>query len=415
MTGVAIAIIGQQEFHMATEAREAGTKSCPHCGEQIKATARFCVNCRAALDAESAQPLISIPTAPVQVDISQADELPAAGSLQIRTVDSPTLTARPAVSPSSLYDIADRIASRGLSPISSNAAKTLGWFLAVNAALLVTIVIVALLVRSSEILVIWPILLVVACAAPFYGLAISKSVAERAFGAYRADNSNPQERDLCRIVEVLARRAGLPVTPEVWIYPADEINAFATGPNKNNAMVLFTTGTLTKIDSQGIAAIAGHELTHIANGDMQTMTIVQSVVNVMSQLILLPLWFAVIMFSALSGCMTGALGWFADFGRWFYEHIKNLVRKALLFLGELLVMFFSRSREYVADAGAAQLVDRDSMISALRQLSRAVPALSPKQQPFAALMINAAPNWSILFSSHPTIEDRIAKLMSHPA
>ena len=150
-----------------------------------------------------------------------------------------------------------------------------------------------------------------------------------------------EEGQLFRLVESLARRADLPKTPEVWIYDSDDMNAFATGPSRENSMVAFSTGLLQHMDERGVAAVAAHEIAHIASGDMLTLTFVQRVVNAISMVITSRSgWSRII---ALFSEKVGVLMY------WLISLVTWLFTAVVLFLGNMVVLAFSRKREYAAD------------------------------------------------------------------
>ncbi len=210
------------------------------------------------------------------------------------------------------------------------------------------------------------------------------------------------EGQLFRLVASLARRADLPKTPEVWIYDSDDMNAFATGPSRSRAMVAFSTGLLKNMDERGIAAIAAHEIAHVASGDMLTLTVVQSVVNAIALIITIPLWIvkALAFFSEEVGVLM----------YWLISIVSWLITAVVLCLGNLVVLAFSRKREYEADALAARLLDPGAMIHALQTLGTEVPLFPEAQKSYAAFKINNASSWASIFSTHPSIEQRVKRL-----
>jgi len=235
----------------------------------------------------------------------------------------------------------------------------------------------------------------------FISLAISKWMAKRATGAVVIETpSNEAERWLVDTVRRQARQAGIGM-PEVAVYESDDINAFATGMSRNKALVAVSTGLLTKMDRGEVEAVLGHEVTHVANGDMITLTLIQGVVNTF-----------VIVLSRVIGHVVDKVVFKTERGygpAFFVTYIAAQI--VLSILAGMIVMWFSRQREYRADAGGARLSTRDRMISALEALKRAhEPSQLPQQM--AAFGINGglASGLKKLFMSHPPLDARIAAL-----
>ena len=209
------------------------------------------------------------------------------------------------------------------------------------------------------------------------------------------------EKWLVDEVKYLAERKGVAM-PEVGIYPADEMNAFATGWNRDAALVAVSSGILQRMDRDSLSAVLGHEMSHVQNGDMVTMSLMQGVVNTFVY--------------ALSYINAGAAAGFLGGGRdrrggsmMIYYLVQNLLQVLFGFLGTLAVLWFSRHREYAADAGSAQVLGKSRMINALEALGRQ-PKLQSKTATMSALCIVAGSTPSELFMTHPTIENRIAAL-----
>ncbi len=217
------------------------------------------------------------------------------------------------------------------------------------------------------------------------------------------NSSNNQEKELIRKVHNLSIKAGLPAHPAVGIYESPEVNAFATGPSKKKSLVAVSTGLLNKMNEQEVEGVLAHEVSHIANGDMVTMCLIQGVVNVLVFLIA----------HLLAKMAVNAL--FRGRENWFVEYIIRQIFAMILFIpGSMLVCFFSRWREYRADSGGANLAGRDKMVSALQALSQITqPPQSQEKQQYNYLMINNKSTTSLmtrLFSTHPPLPDRIKKL-----
>jgi len=232
----------------------------------------------------------------------------------------------------------------------------------------------------------------------FISLAMSKWLAKRSTGARVIDNpTTPTEHWLINMVSSQARKAGISM-PEVAIYDSPEINAFATGMNKNNALVAVSSGLLNRMTEDEAEAVLAHEVSHIANGDMVTLTLIQGVVNT----------FVIFLARVIAGAISnatrgnnsgGGLGGFAYYG------IVFVLEMIFGVLASIIVMWFSRQREYRADAGSAKLVGRQKMIAALTRLkSNSESQLDGSMMAFGIAGKSA---FSELFMSHPPLDKRI--------
>lgn len=255
------------------------------------------------------------------------------------------------------------------------------------------------------------ICLVYGFAGAFISLALSRVMAKLFMGVrvIPPDTSDPSLRNLVETVHGLARSAGLPAMPEVGIYESPEVNAFATGPTKSRALVAVSSGLLERMGSREVSGVLGHEITHVANGDMVTMTLVQGIVNAFA------LFLAQILAYAVTQAMRsrderGGGGYFMQY------LLTQVFQVVFMLLGTLVVAAFSRWREFRADAGGARLAGRESMIDALRALQRLHgPKLSATEanrgRSFQALKISGPRNGLLaLFATHPPLEERIARL-----
>jgi len=232
-------------------------------------------------------------------------------------------------------------------------------------------------------------------------LFMSKWTAKRAMGVQVISHpQNQTEQWLVNIVGRLANQAGIGM-PEVGIFDAPEPNAFATGANRNNALVAVSTGLLQRMSADEVEAVLGHEITHVANGDMVTMTLMQGVVNTF-----------VYFFASIIGYVVDRMVFKTERGYGPAYYITQMVAQiALSILASMLVMWFSRYREFRADAGGANLAGRQKMISALQALQRSQePAQLPGE--LAAFGINGG-GVSRLFMSHPPLEERIEALKNY--
>jgi heat shock protein HtpX len=239
-------------------------------------------------------------------------------------------------------------------------------------------------------------------------LSLSRLMAKWLLGVTIIDpnTTNSEERLLLEFVHKLSREAGLKHTPEVGIYSSSEVNAFATGPTQKRSLVAVSSGLLNRMDRNEIEAILGHEITHVANGDMVTMTLLQGVVNAFV------MFLARILAFALSGLgrekqQNSSLGSFRLF--------TFLFEILFMILGSMLVAAFSRYREFRADKGGATIAGREKMISALKTLRIMQEIKDPhlKEAPALAAFKISAPakrGWIALFATHPPLEERIARL-----
>lgn len=246
----------------------------------------------------------------------------------------------------------------------------------------------------------------------FISLALSRVMAKWMMGVKVIDphTQNPAERQTLETVYRLARKAGLPVMPEVGIYQSNEVNAFATGPTKSRALVAVSTGLLNRMKEQEIEGVIGHEITHVANGDMVTMTLLQGVVNAFVMFLARVLAYAV---SGLGRNRENGGG-----SRMSYILFVYLFEVVFMILGSLVVAAFSRYREFRADAGGAQLAGKEAMISSLQTLRNLQQVQDPRENPaMAAFKISHLGRKGLLrlFASHPPLEERIERLKAKPA
>ena len=234
----------------------------------------------------------------------------------------------------------------------------------------------------------------------FISLAISKWSAKRGMGVHVIEQpQNDTEKWLVKLVKRQAQRVGVDM-PEVGIFQTPDVNAFATGMTRNSSLVAVSTGLLQSMSPDEIEAVVGHETSHVANGDMVTMALMQGVVNTF-----------VYFFASVIGHVVDRVVFKNEQGHGMgYFIVQIIAQIALSFLASMLVMWFSRYREFKADAGGAKLAGREKMIGALRALQR---AHEPEELPgqFAAFAINGG-GVKKLFMSHPPLEERIAALQN---
>lgn len=234
----------------------------------------------------------------------------------------------------------------------------------------------------------------------FISLAMSKWSAKNAMGVYVIEQpQNRTEQWLLDVVARQAQQAGIGM-PEVGIFETPESNAFATGMSRNSALVAVSSGLLQNMNADEVEAVIGHEMTHVANGDMVTMALMQGVVNTF-----------VYFFATVIGHIVDRAVFKTERGYGPAYYITQMVAQiALGILASMLVMWFSRRREFRADAGGASLAGREKMIAALRALQRGHDAQDLPGQ-LAAFGINGG-GMSRLFMSHPPLEERIAALQN---
>lgn len=240
----------------------------------------------------------------------------------------------------------------------------------------------------------------------FISLALSRVMAKMLMGVKVIDPNtrDAQEIHLLQVVQKLIQKTNLPM-PEVGIYSSPEVNAFATGPTKSRSLVAVSTGLLQRMDNREVEGVIAHEITHIANGDMVTMTLLQGVVNA----------FVMFLARALAFALSG-LGKNRDnrnSGAGSYILLMYLFQTIFMILGSMLVAAYSRFREFRADRGGAQLAGKDAMIASLKKLQALQEVHDPKEQPaMAALKISHTGRKGLLrfFATHPPLEERIERL-----
>ena len=226
------------------------------------------------------------------------------------------------------------------------------------------------------------------------GLFLSKTIVKHQMKVQVITKpKNQAENWLVQTVALLAEKKGVKM-PEVGIYDADEMNAFATGWNKDAALVAVSSGLLEHMEQNEIEAVLGHEMSHVSNDDMVTMCLVQGAVNTLAYLI------SFVIANALRANNRGS-----SFQIYMIQHLCIMV---FGFLGNLAVLAFSRWREYRADAGSAQVLGKDAMIQALEALGRQTVEKKPDE--VRAMCIFGVDSVSELFMTHPPLEKRIAAL-----
>lgn len=291
--------------------------------------------------------------------------------------------------------------------------KRIGLFVLTNVLVMVTIGIVWSLVSrflglaglNSYIPFLMAFCLVWGMGGAFISLLMSKWMAKMFHGVkiIEPNNQNPELRALVNKVHDFARRAQLTKMPEVGIYESVDINAFATGPSKSNSLVAVSTGLLQRMNEKELDGVLAHEVAHIANGDMVTMTLIQGIVNA----------FAMFFSRILANLVASNVE----------ERYREIVRFAVTILGDIaftllgsiVVNYFSRRREFRADAGGAKYSSRENMIAALQKLRSVYDLpIPPEEGQTATLMISNRDKGGIakLFMTHPPLEVRIQALQT---
>jgi heat shock protein HtpX len=235
-------------------------------------------------------------------------------------------------------------------------------------------------------------------------LALSKFMAKRAMGVRVIEQPrNADESWLVETVRRQAQAAGIGM-PEVGVFDTPEMNAFATGPRRNNALVAVSTGLLRGMSRKEAEAVLGHEISHVANGDMVTLTLIQGVVNTF-----------VIFLSRVIGYTVDRVVFKTERGHGPAFLITVIIAQLVLgILASMIVMWFSRYREFRADAGGAKLEGREAMIGALERLRQQHPGPLPDQLAAFGISGTLGQGLKRLFMTHPPLEERIAALRAAP-
>lgn len=288
--------------------------------------------------------------------------------------------------------------------------KRVALFLATNIAILVVLSITLRLLGVERILdetgtgLDYNALLIFAAVFGFGGafvsLALSKWMAKRMTGAQVIEQPrSAAEQWLFDTVRRQARQAGIAM-PEVAVYDSPDINAFATGMNKNKALVAVSTGLLRSMSQEEAEAVLGHEVSHVANGDMVTLALIQGVVNTF-----------VIFIARVIGHLVDRVVFRNEEGHGPAFWITTIVAEIVLaILASMIVMWFSRYREFRADAGGARLAGREKMIAALERLKAGHESRLPDQMAAFGINGRVTRGFAKLFMSHPPIDERIAAL-----
>lgn len=235
-------------------------------------------------------------------------------------------------------------------------------------------------------------------AGSFISLGLSRIIAKQVFGVEVIDPNNPGSYyQVVASVKRLSEKAGIPM-PQVGIYESPEMNAFATGPSKKRSLVAVSTGLLENMNQNEVDGVIAHEIAHIANGDMVTMTLLQGIVNAFVMFLA-----RVVAFFVARLVREDA----AEMVRFIVTIVLDIV---FSILGSIVVNYFSRLREYRADSGASVYGGKQNMISALEALKRRFEAIDDRGRSLATFKIANKEGLLSLFSSHPPLEARINAL-----
>ncbi|MCW5594363.1 MAG: protease HtpX [Rhodocyclaceae bacterium] len=234
----------------------------------------------------------------------------------------------------------------------------------------------------------------------FISLAISKWTAKRAMGVKVIETpSNSTEFWLAETVRKYAAQLGIKM-PEVGIFDSSDVNAFATGMSKNNSLIAVSTGLLRQMTREEAEAVLGHEVAHAANGDMVTLALIQGVVNTF-----------VMFLSRVIGHLVDKVVFKTERGHGPAFFVTMIIAELILgILASIIVMWFSRQREFRADRGGARLAGRGAMIAALERLSAQHPAPLPDKMAAFGIAGGGAGGLKRLFMTHPPLAERIAAL-----
>jgi len=247
----------------------------------------------------------------------------------------------------------------------------------------------------------------------FISLAISRMMAKWMLGVRVIDprTADATQRHLVETVHQLARAAGLSVMPQVGIYNSPEVNAFATGPSRRRSLVAVSSGLLNRMSQDELEGVLGHEISHISNGDMVTMTLIQGVVNAFV------MFLARVLAYALSG--IGNRGKSSGNSYLMFNILVIVFQIVFMILGSLVVAAYSRYREFRADKGGASLAGRDKMISALESLKKLqeIRDVKVEKPAFQSMKISHQERRGLIafFATHPSLELRIERLRKEKA
>ena len=325
-------------------------------------------------------------------------------------------------------NIFQTVSSKNPIGLKPNNAKVCGWYVLANLSvimsLLVTIVVFRILVGDSSeeiksgiisFIQSYKFILFMVCSCSVYSvwkLIKSKEIVKKIY-KIRTINSNNQQDELDKqlytIVSEISKKANLPNTPEVGIYESDDMNAFATGLNRKESLIAFSSALIENMDASQISAVAAHEIAHIANGDMVGMTIIQSSVMAFSIIVQIPLTMINFFYHSVSDSDGKSISDWVITG--LITIFQVITFKVTMFWGNLLALYYSRKREFLADAIAAKITTNTSMREALVVLQNFThPEQTTDETQLAMFKISANDAMVKLLSSHPPLSERIQRL-----
>lgn len=244
-------------------------------------------------------------------------------------------------------------------------------------------------------------------AGSFISLFMSKFMVKRLYNLKKVELHDPQYGFIAQAVNVFSTSSGIEKMPEVYIYDSAEVNAFATGASKNNSLVAVSAGLVNTMTRQEVEGVLAHEVSHIANGDMVTMSLAQGVVNAFVMFFSRVATFAISQALRKDDEEGPGIGPFAHMMlTWLFDILFGLLALPIL-------MWFSRYREYRADQGGAKLAGTAKMIAALERLKNIHAPVDNRGAELAAFKINGKSKWMELISSHPGLDKRIAALKGY--
>jgi len=247
-------------------------------------------------------------------------------------------------------------------------------------------------------------------AGAFISLSLSRIIAKNLMGIQLINPEDAQDEHLklYQMIESLSQKAHLKAIPQVGIYTSNEVNAFATGPTQNRSLIAVSSGLLNKLNDQEIEAILGHDVSHIANGDMVTMTLIQGVINAFVMFLA-----RIVAFAASGANRSKNSSQSSNFSYYMFVYLFEMV---FMILGSMVSATFSRYREFKADKGGAELSSKQAMIDALKSLKAMQEIKDPKlaTPSIQALKISspAKKNLIRLFATHPPLDKRIERLQN---
>lgn len=368
---------------------------CPKCGKELINSASFCGYCGEKLS-------IYLENKNLEEDKKQEIKELEQKEIQSENINNEKKNA--SISDLDYTEIIHYISNNNFLEIKTSYLK----ILSISFLTFIGVVLTLAIFFRGEIIKVFPFLLLLSFAYPFIILSLSKFLAKL---SHKIEILNPEElgndtnkSKIYEIVKLLSERAGLKKIPEVGIYKSSDMNAFATGFNKNHSMVAISSGLVRNMNPDEVSAVIAHEIAHIANGDMLTSTIIQSIVNLVILVITIPLF------------LFEKLTYYSDkVGPLTYKiilYIKILLSTILAFFGNLIVKAFSRAREYGADKLASQLVGKQAMINALVRLGYDEYEIPKEQVAYASFKINNKSFFFEFLSTHPSLEKRINRLKS---